>query len=181
LPCQAHAQDEENYHGIRSLKAKGGKKEAKGGKKGGPGGNKVHGKNMGGKRMSCDNIPADMVNAFMSGMMIKSDATADMMKTMEDVSDGNFMVNGNMHSMDEMEPIDLLTADATIDVDGVELDPEEYPPPTVFCSNSNGMSMLVTTTLEGDLDTVFEINAEGTTTAQMQSISPVAWSPSLPE
>jgi hypothetical protein len=71
-----------------------------------------------------------------------------------------------------MEPIDLLTADATIDVDGVELDPEEYPPPTVFGSNSNGMSMLVTTTLEGDLDTVFEINAEGTTTAQMQTISP---------
>jgi hypothetical protein len=92
------------------------------------------------------------------------------------VSDGTFMVNGNMYSMEDMEPmLDMLTAEATIDVDGVELDPELYPPPTpptVFVSNSNGMSMLVTTTLEGDVDTVFQFDAEGTTVAQMQAISP---------
>jgi hypothetical protein len=178
LPNQAHAQDEEHYLGIRSLKsggekgAPGGSSDKKGSKKSSKKGSKKSSKKMGSKRMSCDEMPADMID-FMSDMMMKSDATVDMMNTMEDVSDGTFMVNGNMYSMEDMEPmLDMLTADATIDVDGVELDPELYPPPTVFVSNSNGMSMLVTTTLEGDVDTVFQIDAEGTTTAQMQAISP---------
>jgi len=123
--------------------------------------------------MSCDEIPADMVDAFMSDMVMKSDATVDMMNTMEDVMDGTFMINGDMYSIDAMEPpIDMLTADATINVDGVELDLKLYPPHTVFVSNSDGISMLVITTLEGDVDTVFEIDADGTTTAQMQNISP---------
>jgi hypothetical protein len=166
LPNLAHAKDKEHYYGIRSLK--GGKKGSKGGS-----GDKKGGKKNGSKRMSCEEIPHEMVDSFMSVMMMKSDSTADMMNTMQDMSkDGTFMVGGNMYSMDDMQPIDLLTADATIDVDGEELDPRLYPRPSVFGSNANGMSMLVTTTLEGDVETVFEFDAEGTTTAQMEAISP---------
>ena len=169
LSHQAHAHDD-THHGIRNLKGK------KGGKEGGKTKSKKGGTKKGGSgataRMSCEGIPDEMVQTFMSSMMLKSESTTEMMSTMQDMSDGSFMMNGKTYSMDDMEPVSMLTDDATIDVDGDELDRKLYPPPTVFGSSSDGMRMLVTTTLEGDVDTVVEMDTTGVTTAQMQAISP---------
>jgi hypothetical protein len=96
------------------------------------------------------------------------------MSTMQEMTDSTFMLNGEKYSMDSMVAFNLMTEEATVMVDGVELTPEEMPPSTVFTMpGADGAStVMITTSFDGAVESVIEMDSEGATTSQMQAVTP---------
>jgi hypothetical protein len=114
------------------------------------------------------------IDTFMSGMILTSSSTDDMISTMQEMTDNTFMLNGEEYSMGSMVVVNIMTEDATIMVDGVELTPKEMPPSTVFTMpGADGAStVMITTSFDGAVESVIEVDSEGSTKSQMQAITP---------
>lgn len=126
------------------------------------------------KDSACENLSEFTMDTFMSGMMLTSTSLDDMMSTMQAMTDNTFMLNGEEYSMDSMVAVNIMTEDAAVMVDGVELTPEEMPPSTVFTlPGADGAStVMITTSFDGAVESVIEMDSQGATKSQMQAVTP---------
>jgi hypothetical protein len=126
------------------------------------------------KQSACENLSGFTMDTFMSDMMLTSTSLDEMMLTMQAMTDNTFMLNGDEYSMDSMIPVNIMTEDAVVMVDGVELTPEEMPPSTVFTlPGADGAStVMITTSFDGAVESVIEIDSQRATKSQMQAVTP---------